>query len=811
MQRVGAGRVSSALERVLARTGFTGGPEGDAVGLRRAGDPLNVRLEAAFAERGGLAADAVYESEDGPKLIVKAVGGRHAADADALDALHERAWNLGLAPLLWIVTPVEVRVYDAYRGVGMEEDRGPLAVYGLDVEAQMAELDAFCGRFSLDTGAFWSSALARDISRDGKVDNVLLGEIRALEQRLVAVSARETPNVGLADARERCQELITCTLFASYLFDRGLAGPMLPPDLGDDLASILRSREGTLRLLAWLHDTFNGDVFPADIGQGLLDGHLGLLEDFANGTHLHGWQEGQMRLFRFRFDTVPIELISSVYESFAQRAASDMSRDLGVHYTRVELVHMALDPVFEGLPDGATVLDPTCGSGLFLVQSLRRLVWKRCGDGPRPRSLVREILYGQVHGIDVQTAALRIAAFSLYLAALELETEARPGEAIGFRHLVGLTLHRLDFLSAEAFELSKALKPDAIVGNPPWTHGVVDLPRRGKGPADLDAELFARRSPDQRFLSRAIDVMGRSGRIAMYVKAAPLLARSPEATSFREALLRRLDRLAMLNMSPLRHDRLFADAQSPGLLLCANCGNLPDGDRVLVGTFPWTPDYSKSGALALSSADVSVVEKARVLATPSFLKAAMVGTPRDALLMERIERDGIPLGTLLDKMGVRSGRGFQVEGGRKTPVPKDMAEMPALWKTPEYRPGRLDGLPLPTLAERKLTELWRVRDLHIYSPAQDDDGGRHHGGPSTHPLEHRIGLRGHAADRSAHDRRDGLLDGADPGGDPGGLRPGEGVGPAAGRCRRVGGGGRGRAAARGGRVRANGRRRWEAI
>ncbi|WP_331314694.1 N-6 DNA methylase [Methylobacterium mesophilicum] len=750
--RSGGGDGPTPLERALDRTGFKTGAKRDVAGLRRGYDAATAHLEPAFADRGGLSADAIYETDDGPKLIVKAVD---AADAP-FEALQERAWNLGLAPLLWVVTPVEVRVYDAYRGIGTDGDREPLGTYALGVDARMAELDALCGRFSLDTGAFWDSPLGKGVSRSGKVDRVLLDEIRALEAALFAVLVdQRAPAVGGSEdglaaggaakredaaakawvvaARARCQELVTGALFASYLFDRGIAVPLLPQELveaadaapGPDqrLARVFADRGRTFQLFRWLHDTFNGDVFPPSLGVDLPDEHLRLLEAFARGEHLYGRERGQGRLFRFRFDTVPVELVSSVYETFAQRAASDMSMDLGVHYTPVELVHMALDPVFEGLPAGAGVLDPTCGSGLFLVQALRRLVWMQCGDGPRPRATVRDVLYRQVHGIDVQEAALRIAAFGLYLAALELETEAGPNEPIGFRRLVGLTLHRMDFLSPAALNLARELGVDAIVGNPPWTHGAVEPPPDEDGPGEdgdegdaVEDEIVttASRSPDQRFLWRAIDVMGPRGRVAMYVKAAPLLSRSPKASAFRNALLRRVDRLALLNMSPLRLEGLFSDASSPGMFVCTNCGNLPARGRMLVGTFPWTPEFAQSGALALSSADVREVDKARAVASPSYLKASMVGTPRDADAMERFESDGILLSELLDGAGVLSGRGFQDKGGKRTPVPAELSRMLVLWKTGEYSPLSLDGVERQTAAERGLDALFRVRDPEIF-------------------------------------------------------------------------------------------------
>ena len=85
-----------------------------------------------------------------------------------------------------------------------------------------------------------------------------------------------------------------------------------------------------------------------------------------------------------------------------------------------------LDEVFDGLTGAESVLDLSCGSGVFLVESLRRLVRLKTGAGTPSRGAIRETLHNQVYGVDVSEAAVRIAAFSLYLAALELDPDPQP-------------------------------------------------------------------------------------------------------------------------------------------------------------------------------------------------------------------------------------------------------------------------------------------------------------------------------------------------------------------------------------------------
>ena len=101
---------------------------------------------------------------------------------------------------------------------------------------------------------------------------------------------------------------------------------------------------------------------------------------------------------------------------------------------------MVLDEIFAGLSGGESVLDLTCGSGVFLVEALRRLVYlKSRGATPR-RETIRETLYTQLYGVDRSAAAVRVAAFSLYLAALELDPTPELTQPLAFNPLVGRTL-----------------------------------------------------------------------------------------------------------------------------------------------------------------------------------------------------------------------------------------------------------------------------------------------------------------------------------------------------------------------------------
>jgi type I restriction-modification system DNA methylase subunit len=125
------------------------------------------------------------------------------------------------------------------------------------------------------------------------------------------------------------------------------------------------------------------------------------------------------------------------------------------------------------LKPSTRVLDMTCGSGVFLVEALRRLVQLQANGRPITRQLIRKTMKDQIFGVDKNEAAIRVASFSLYLTALELDPNPGPPKALRFEPLIGRNLFVADALNlgkdTDARHLCE-MRFDAIIGNPPWTY-----------------------------------------------------------------------------------------------------------------------------------------------------------------------------------------------------------------------------------------------------------------------------------------------------------------------------------------------------
>lgn len=158
------------------------------------------------------------------------------------------------------------------------------------------------------------------------------------------------------------------------------------------------------------------------------------------------------------------------------------------------ILDQTMEPALTERPlEGFTLIDPTCGSGHFLLGAFHRLVdrWADTSPGLNARARVAKALES-IHGVDINPFAVAIAKFRLIVAAMQTAEEATLEEAPNFQ----LNLAAGDSLlhgragktafamldddadvggftySSEDWELLHSIlvpgRYDAVVGNPPY-------------------------------------------------------------------------------------------------------------------------------------------------------------------------------------------------------------------------------------------------------------------------------------------------------------------------------------------------------
>ncbi|MBN8570268.1 MAG: N-6 DNA methylase, partial [Ignavibacteria bacterium] len=235
---------------------------------------------------------------------------------------------------------------------------------------------------------------------------------------------------------------------------------------------------------------FNGSLFACSENEKefVTSKHLDLIKKcFISG--LDGLtQESLFADWRiFNFKIIPIELLSEIYENFLTKIEKSKS---GTYYTPPSLVELILNeklPVNKETNFNIKVLDPACGSGIFLVESFKRLV-KRYENKHRVSlsdyDILKDILLNHIFGVEIDTKSIKVAAFSLYLALLENLDPITLWQNIKLPYLIndtnddsikeqGKNLFRRDTIDNS--NLFGELEFDLVVGNPPF--GDKNLPQ----------------------------------------------------------------------------------------------------------------------------------------------------------------------------------------------------------------------------------------------------------------------------------------------------------------------------------------------
>nr|WP_281363270.1 BREX-2 system adenine-specific DNA-methyltransferase PglX [Nocardioides perillae] len=131
--------------------------------------------------------------------------------------------------------------------------------------------------------------------------------------------------------------------------------------------------------------------------------------------------------------------LGDLYQDLSEAARKQYALLQTPDFVEELILDLTLDPAIEtfGL-EGLRLIDPTCGSGHFLLGAFDRLLeaWTRQSPGLPVRDRVAKAL-GSIHGVDVNPFATAIARFRLTVAALKAEGVTRLAEAPGHRLHLG--------------------------------------------------------------------------------------------------------------------------------------------------------------------------------------------------------------------------------------------------------------------------------------------------------------------------------------------------------------------------------------
>lgn len=481
------------------------------------------------------------------------------------------------------------------------------------------------------------------------------------------------------------------TLFARFLSDRDLPlGPHMADARSDTAFADPVNAEKTSR---WLDTTFNGNLLPLTKGifAQLSPDAFGVLVDIMrrapDGQMSLGWAEKWDNL---HFAHIPVGILSQVYERYLKTHEPNRQKNEGSFYTPALIADLMVRATLSGLePEHrheARFLDPAAGAGVFLITAFRHLVaerWQR--DGVRPDTKVlREILYDQIAGFDVNEAALRFAALGLYLISIELDPEPEPVSKLKFHDLRGSVLSRpvaegvarvrktdvpLDKLGSigPGVPQHHLGRYDVVIGNPPWKAGA-KVPgwkwvkqnsaeiAKGRLQTTKVPDLLPNEALDLPFVWRAIEWAKPDGQIAFALHGRLLFEQGDGMPEARAALFKALEVTSVLNGAGLRKTRVWPQITAPFCILFARNRLAAPGATIRFVSPHVDAVLNKSGLIRIDAAHAPLVRLEDLVRQPERLKILFRGSELDLQIYDRILEAGHPT---LSSLTTASGTGLQ--------------------------------------------------------------------------------------------------------------------------------------------------------
>ena len=361
-------------------------------------------------------------------------------------------------------------------------------------------------------------------------------------------------------------------IFIRYLIDRGVdldyAG--FSYDVSSSRASllkILKNKKELYALFSHLKDKFNGNLFEFDneiFDASLTADALQLLYEFLSANI--NTKTGQLSFFdMYDFNIIPVELISNIYEILLW---SEKRNRYNAFYTPQYLVNYILDAsVSPFVRDygSCKVLDPACGSGIFLVESYRRMVEKELrGDQfTEDNELLQRLLVENIFGIDLNEEAIDVTIFSLYLAMLDYKNP-KTLKKFNLPNLKGSNLLVNDFFDKAVLARLRTMDFDFIIGNPPW----------GKG-NELQANyckengyssLMQNNDTCRGFILRSKDFCNNNTQCCFVLHSTMLYMQNQPSKNLRRYLLKNTEIIRIIELSSVRK-LIFKNADAPAVVL----------------------------------------------------------------------------------------------------------------------------------------------------------------------------------------------------------------------------------------------------
>lgn len=327
-------------------------------------------------------------------------------------------------------------------------------------------------------------------------------------------AARKAERVG-GSFGDWCEDLllqaavgwVLTTVFVRFIEDNELFGPAGTFISGQTLQrrSAARDREQRfyaehphLNYLGYLEEVCE-QLRAVPATRGLVDDHaaIGLYSpsDDAARDLMDFWRQADgdgNAVWGFHDPELDTRFLGDLYENLSSYAQEKYALRQTPVFVEEFILDRTLTPALAERPlQGFKLIDPTCGSGHFLIGAFHRIFdrWTEQEPGLNARERAHKAM-SAIHGVDINPFAVAITRFRLIVAFMKASQDERLDAGLtepGFTVLAGDTLLYGSSSSGQGEiaiatgvyslptedqqELNKLLTPqtyDAVVGNPPY-------------------------------------------------------------------------------------------------------------------------------------------------------------------------------------------------------------------------------------------------------------------------------------------------------------------------------------------------------
>lgn len=590
--------------------------------------------------------------------------------------LHKAIWNFNECPIAIIV---EKDIIEIFNGFHFNKNTNLLQQLGGE-----EKLNDFT-YFELVTGRTWEN-YNKQLNYKNRVDYQLLQNIRAARRLLVGQRKLDSKITNA---------IIGKAIFVRYLIDREVKMKFdgkLRTWSNHEFCELLNQPEVVQQFFDYLEDRetgFNGNLFPltADEYRKITKEHYQIIRRLLQGEDI---EDNQPSLFEFyNFSIIPIEFISNVYELFI---GQENQKKEGAYYTPLFLVDYILKETVEkkinseGSDYTCKVLDPACGSGIFLVETLRKIIEKFIHDteieikSEKFKRAIKNLAQENIYGIDKDPSAIQVAIFSIYLTLLDyLEP---PGiETFKFPVLFNTNFFEADFFD-EGLPFNNQLKDiefDFILGNPPWMRGkgegkkplyieYLDKRRKKENGKDIPKTDIGNKELAQAFLLRSNDFSKRKTKSALIVTSKVLY--NMQSISFRKSFLHYFFVERVFELAPVRRevfDKSNGKAISPACILFFNYANGENTDSNIIEHIALKPSrfFSLFKIFTINRTDFKTIQQGKLKEFDWLWKILVYGSYLDFNFLMRLKDEYDSINDFLSSKKALIKQGIKRKDGTK--------------------------------------------------------------------------------------------------------------------------------------------------